>query len=533
LTLSLNDTLSALKKNKTNSVDEPEIQYLHCLKNIGHGIERETLRILPEGKLSLQPHPIAMGAALTHTSITTDYAESLMEFITPVSYKPEHAIAQLKDIQKFTLSNLDGELLWPFSMPCFVNSESDIALAYYGESNIGKMKTAYRQGLKNRYGSMMQVIAGIHFNFSFSEDYWKTLQQLQNNQQPLDTFKSDGYFSLIRNYKRFSWLIPYLYGSSPIICPSFLQGKEHALPFEKSPQGYLYLPYATSLRMSDLGYTSSEQAALSISYNSLPCYLAGVNHAMSLPSREFSSIGVKVDGEYQQLNSNVLQIENELYAPIRAKCVAKAGEKPSEALENRGVEYIEVRALDVNPFSETGISTDQVYFLDVLLTFCALTPSASLHRDEQYTTDKNMNEVVVRGRDPQLLLNDQGTDKSVLAWGNEIFTELMKVALCLDTANDTEKYSQAVTRERAKLENSQLTPSAQLVDLVKQEGLNFSSYSLDTAKQYRASVLAGNYELFNEKHFVDSAKKSHEDQLTIEEGDTVGFDQFLTEYFAD
>ena len=532
MTLSLNDTLSALKKQKTLSAGEPQTQYLDCLTNIGHGIERETLRILPEGKLSLKPHPTSIGSALTHSSITTDYAESLLEFITPVSYKPEHAITQLKDIQKFTLSQLEGELLWPFSMPCFVNNERDIALAYYGESNIGKMKTVYRQGLKNRYGSMMQVISGIHFNFSFSDDFWKTLQRIQNNQQGLDTFKSDGYFSLIRNYKRFSWLIPYLFGSSPVICPSFLQGKDHALPFEKSPQGYLYLPYATSLRMSDLGYTSTEQAALSISYNSLPCYLAGVDQAMSLPSREFSNIGIKVDGDYQQLNSNVLQIENELYAPIRAKCVAKAGEKPSEALENRGVEYIEVRALDVNPFSEVGISTEQIYFLDVLLTFCALTPSGSLHREEQYATDKNMNEVVVRGRDPQLLLNDRGTDKSVSAWGNEIFIELAKVALCLDTANKTTKYSEAVTRDQAKLDQPELTPSAQLVDLVKQEGFNFSAFSLDTAKNYRESVLSADYEIFDEKHFIESAKNSHQEQETIEQGDTVGFDQFLTEYFA-
>ena len=532
MTLSLNDTLSALKQKNTTSTSEPQKQLLHCLKNIGHGIERETLRILPEGKLSTQPHPKSIGSALTHSSITTDYAESLLEFITPVSYKPEHAITQLKDIQKFTLSQLDGELLWPFSMPCFVNNESDIALAYYGESNIGKMKTAYRKGLKNRYGSMMQVIAGIHFNFSFSDDFWKTLQHIKNNKQPLESFKSDGYFSLIRNYKRFSWLIPYLFGSSPVLCPSFLQGKAHALPFEKSPQGYLYLPYATSLRMSDLGYTSTEQAALSISYNSLPCYLAGVDQAMSLPSREFSNIGIKVDGNYQQLNSNVLQIENELYAPIRAKCVANAGEKPSEALKNRGVEYIEVRALDVNPFSDVGISTEQIYFLDVLLTFCALTPSPSLHREEQYATDKNMNEVVIRGRDPQLLLNDQGTDKSVLMWGGEIFTALKEVADALDVANETDQYSQAVIREQRKLENSQLTPSAELVDLVKREDINFSAFSLEKAKHYRESVLAKDYEIFTEKHFIDNAKASHQEQRNIEEGDTVDFDQFLTEYFT-
>ena len=236
------------------------------------------------------------------------------------------------------------------SRPCVVNDADKVPLAQYGNSNIGKMKTVYRQGLKNRYGSMMQVIAGIHFNFSFSQNFWKVMQSLHNDEQVMSDFISDRYFSILRNYKRYCWLIPYLYGSSPALCDSFLQGKASQLPFKKSPRGALYLEYATSLRMSDLGYTSSEQSSLKICYNNLHDYVDGVQKAIGLKSERFSDIGLKVNGEYQQLNSNILQIENELYAPIRPKQVMKTGEKPSQALRDRGVEYIEVRALDVNPW---------------------------------------------------------------------------------------------------------------------------------------------------------------------------------------
>ena len=352
LTISLNEYLNAFNQEAN----------LSSLTGIGRGIEREALRILPEGELSQRPHYHALGSALTHPSITTDYAETLLEFITPVTQSPEQAIAQLQDIQKYTLSQIEGELLWPMSMPCFVEDEDKIELAQYGDSNIGKMKTVYRQGLKNRYGSMMQVISGIHFNFSFSKDFWRTLQAIDQNQQPIDDYISARYFSVLRNYKRYCWLIPYLFGSSPSLCPSFLQGKAHQLPFKKSPSGSLYLEHATSLRMSDLGYTNSEQSSLRICYNNLDDYVAGVQEAINLPSETFAQIGVKVDGSYQQLNANVLQIENELYAPIRPKRVAHSGEKPSQALKSRGVEYIEVRALDVNPFVDTGISIEQVYF---------------------------------------------------------------------------------------------------------------------------------------------------------------------------
>ncbi len=528
LTLSLNDYIDAFNQDES----------LNALAGIGRGIEREALRVLPEGKLSQHGHYSQLGSALTHGEITTDYSETLLEFITPVSHTPETAIAQLQDIQKYTFANVDGELLWPMSMPCFVDDAEKVPLAQYGDSNIGKMKTVYRQGLKNRYGSMMQVIAGIHFNFSFSEGFWQVLQNLQpqNNDQKLDDFISERYFSILRNYKRFCWLIPYLYGSSPALCGSFLQGQTPALPFKKSSSGALYLEYATSLRMSDLGYTSSEQSSLKICYNNLHDYVDGVQNAIGLKSEKFTEIGVKVNGVYQQLNNNILQIENELYAPIRPKQVIKSGEKPSQALRERGVEYIEIRALDVNPFVDTGISIEQIHFLDIFITYCAFIDNKEFDCDSQQHHENNMNEVVLRGRDPALLLSDancQGevSRKSVATWGNELFDNMAKVASLLDKAYKTTNYSDSIDRERAKINDASLTPSAEILSIMVEQGQSISKYSLEQAAKYREESLARDYQFYSQDYFITGAEESHKEQRNIEANDSLSFDEFLADYF--
>ncbi len=529
MTLSLTDYIGTFSQSEN----------LAAVAGIGRGIEREALRILPEGKLSEHGHYHQLGSALTHGQITTDYSETLLEFITPVSFSPEQAIAQLQDIQKYTYNNIEGEILWPMSMPCFVNDAAKVPLAQYGSSNIGKMKTVYRQGLKNRYGSMMQVISGIHFNFSFSQDFWQVQQNLHNSASikspSLNEFISERYFSILRNYKRFCWLIPYLYGSSPALCSSFLQGKDHKLPFKKSAYGALYLEHATSLRMSDLGYTSSEQSALKICYNNLTDYVNGVQQAIKLKSKNFAKIGIKVNGEYQQLNDNVLQIENELYAPIRPKRVAKSGEKPSVALGERGVEYIEVRLLDVNPFSDTGISLEQVHFLDIFLTYCAFVDNEEFDFTTQQIHENNMNEVVLRGRDPELLLSDINGNgdiklKSVATWGNELFEQMQQVAQLLDKAYQTNRYAEAIIREQAKINDASLTPSAQLLGIIKEQCL--SQYALDKASQYQQEAKSRDYQFYNQAFFDESVPVSHEAQADIEAADKLSFDDFLAEYFA-
>ncbi|WP_407333221.1 glutamate--cysteine ligase [Enterovibrio sp. 27052020O] len=508
-------------------------EHPETLKGIGRGVEREALRITPEGTLSSAAHPIALGSALTHQWITTDFAEQLLEFITPVTYSVSDMLTQLQDIHRFTYRELDGESLWPLSMPCYVANEDDITLAQYGTSNVGKMKTLYRQGLKLRYGSVMQVISGVHFNFSFPESFW---QQKFGDQSPYARQEavSDAYFGLIRNYYRFGWMIPYLFGASPALCGSFIKQTDTNLDFKVLGNGTYYLPYATSLRLSDLGYTNSAQSGLKIGFNSLEQYLEGVRAAIRTPSAEFAKIGVKDAAGYRQLNANVLQIENELYAPIRPKRVAQSGEKPSEALERGGVEYIEVRSLDVNPFSPTGIDETQVYFLDLFVTWCALSDSDPMTECELQCWRQNWNKVVLEGRKPGLTLQIgcDGEQLTQAEWGHRVFADLAELAVVMDKAYGGDKY-QAVCRELVTwFDEPNKTLSAQLLHAIVEEE-SIGKVGLAIAKQNAELYAQGEYHLVSEAQFREEAQASLKKQKDVEQGDAISFEQYLAEYFGD
>lgn len=504
-----------------------------ALTQLGRGLEREALRMTQNGQLSTDPHPVGLGSALTNKWITTDFAESLMEFITPVSHEVDHLLNQLSDIHQFTYSKLNNEQLWPMSMPCFVGCEDDIVLAQYGTSNTGRMKTLYREGLKHRYGSVMQVISGVHFNFSFPDAFW---DQLFGEQSPeaRQASVSDAYFALIRNYYRFGWLIPYLFGASPALCGSFLEESGTDLPFEKVGAGTYFLPNATALRLSDLGYTNHEQSSLKIGFNGLDQYLDGLRRAIRTPSENFAEIGVKVDGEYRQLNANVLQIENELYAPIRPKRVTQRGEKPSEALSRGGVEYIEVRSLDVNPFSPIGITADQVRFLDVFLTWAVLSPSADMDDSELACWRDNWNRVVLDGRNPalELKIGCAGERLTLQAWGTRVFAELNEVAKAMDAAAGNDAYQQTIARLQTWIDDPSLTLSAQLLTQIReQQGIGAVGKGL--AQAHTDTLLTSPFRFYSVEQFEQESQDSLAKQQQIEQADTLSFDAFLDEYFAD
>jgi len=500
-------------------------------KSFGRGVERETLRYHQDGHLATTPHPEGLGSAYANNWITTDFSESLLEFITPVSNDISTLIAQLEDIHHFTQTKLGEEKMWPLSMPCYVGSEDDINLAQYGVSNSGKMKTLYREGLKRRYGSLMQIISGVHFNFSFPESFWQQLFGEQNEEQR-QASKSEAYFGLIRNYYRFGWLIPYFFGASPALCSSFVKGRDSKLPFE-SIGGTLYLPHSTSLRMSDLGYTNSAQSSLKIGFNSLEEYLDGLNTAIRTPSEEFAEIGVKVDGEYRQLNSNVLQIENELYAPIRPKRVAKSGEKPSEALARGGVEYIEVRALDVNPYSSVGINEDQVRFLDMFLTWAALTESEPMDYCEQACWRDNWNKVIIEGRKPglELQIGCRGEVLTLQDWAKRVFVELVQIAEKMDEVAGGDAYQAVCYKLLSWIDNPEDTISGQLLEDTKRFG-GLGKIGCELGKQYRSQHLSHQYRTYSETEMESEVTRSIQAQREIEAADSQSFDQFLEEYFS-
>ena len=341
-----------------------------ALQGIRRGVEKESLRASLEGRLSQRPHPSSLGAALTHPQITTDFSEAQLELITTPHDTPEGCILELEDIHRFVQWGLGDETLWAASMPCLLLPNTDIPIGRYGDSNIGMAKTIYRRGLGHRYGRLMQAISGIHYNFSMPAAFWPRYAAMLGRRADQD-FISESYFALIRPPPQLAVDLPVRR------FPGHLPGLgRRRRPW---PQGvrcqHLAPAYATSLRMGRLGYQSDAQGSLHISYNNLDSYAATMREALTRPYPPYEAIGVKVDGEYRQLNAALLQIENEFYGAIRPKRRIQPRERPLTALRRRGVEYVEVRCLDLNPFLPVGIDAAEMRFLDVFLLYCLLAPS--------------------------------------------------------------------------------------------------------------------------------------------------------------
>ncbi|KAF7774249.1 glutamate--cysteine ligase [Pseudoalteromonas citrea] len=517
-------------KTRLDALSQPKHQ--QAIKGIMRGIEREALRIKKSGQIAQTPHPAGAGHPLTHNSITTDFSESLLEFITPVSEDAEETLNQLRDLQKFTLDQMGEELLWPMSMPCFISNQDDIALAQFGSSNVGRMKTLYREGLKNRYGSMMQAIAGVHFNISFPDSLWKSLKELTADKQTEQDFISEQYLGLIRNFKREMWLISYLFGASPSLCSSFLQGKESELPFERIGKGTLYLKHGTALRLGDLGYTNSAQSSLKVTYNNLDEYIAGLRAAIHCHSDLYGDLADYQDENPKQLNKNILQIENEFYSPIRPKRTSQSGETPSQALAKGGIEYIEIRALDVNPFSDTGISLEQIRFLDVFLTYCLLKSSPELDFEQQRSTQINLKRVVNQGRDPELQLEQGSGEVNIVTWANQIFDDLTAVAEYMDNAYGVEYYSQTIEHIQTWIADSTQTLSGRLISQMLETQQDGGVIALEMAQTYQRAAMDYPYQVYSEDILHRQAIDSQNKEKEVREADKVEFKTFLDDYFS-
>ncbi|MGR8979700.1 MAG: glutamate--cysteine ligase [Gammaproteobacteria bacterium] len=497
------------------------------------GIEKESLRIAKNnGFIAQTPHPLALGSALTHPYITTDYSEALIELITPPFSDINETLDYLHRLHQFVYDHLDEELLLGASMPCGIDGDESIPIARYGCSNIGRMKHIYRRGLWYRYGRTMQSIAGIHYNYSVPLPLWPALHELEQSGLTVEEFTADGYFGLIRNFQRMGWIILYLFGSSPAICKSFFNSRPALMSqFEEFDRGTLYLPYATSLRMSDIGYKSKNQARLHVDYNSLDGYVKSLSRAISTPYPEYEKIGVKVDGDYRQLNSNILQIENEFYSTMRPKQIAMSGEKPTLALKRRGVRYIEMRSLDLDLFNPIGIDVDKSRFIEALLLTCLLTESPPNSERDFEINNANQLAVANSGRKPGLELIKNSKKVLLQDWLNEILDAMRPVCAILDGDAPDKPYSLALTEQRLVAENPELTPSAKMLERMSRLRKPFARLALSTSAEhdryFRSRQLPEGYR----RQFIELAEQSLVKQKDIESKDHLSFDEFLENYF--
>ena len=496
------------------------------------GLEKESLRVGPDGSIAQTLHPATLGSALMHPWITTDYSEALLEFITPPLDSPAAAVAYLRELQHFVYLQLDAELLWSSSMPCVVAGESSVPIARYGSSNLGMMKTVYRRGLGYRYGRVMQVIAGAHYNYSFPDTLWPVLQDLEQDTRPLQDFVSDRYFRLIRNLQRIGWLVPYLFGASPAVCMSFLGGKPTNLSdFNDSTY---FGPYATSLRMCDIGYqnTHEEEAGFKATYDSLDAYTDSLLHATETPCPRYAPIGVKVDGEYRQLNANILQIENEYYSSIRPKQVPEGNEKPALALKRRGVRYVELRSLDINIFDPQGISTEQCRFLEALMALALLQDSPTISRAERREIDNNLSAVCYRGREPGLKLQRNGRPIELKHWAGELCNALTGFADVLDAAETGTPYRDALQVQVEAVNDPDRTPSARILKEMRELDVGYFDYARQMSLQHQQYFLDLPYDESQFREFSATVQQSLARQQAVEAANDMPFDDFLREYFA-
>lgn len=496
------------------------------------GLEKECLRVTREGNIAQTPHPPALGAALTNPYITTDYSEALAELITPPSSDVRDCLDFLRDTQKFVYAQLGDELLWSTSMPCVVAGETSIPIAYYGKSNVGTMKSVYRRGLGYRYGRAMQVIAGAHVNYSLPAAFWPVFQAHERDRRPRTEFISDNYMGMTRNLQRFGWLIPYLFGASPAVCKSFLHGLPSSMP-EFDVNTY-FEPYGTSLRMSDIGYQNTKEAACGVkaSYDNLDAYVASLARATETSCAAYEPIGVLVDGEYRQLNTNLLQIEAEYYSSVRPKVVLRGNEKPSLALKRRGIEYIELRSLDINAFDPLGLSEEQLRFVEIFMLFCLLQNSPRIDADEACEIDANQGAAARRGRDPKLALQRDGETLSLTAWAAEIIEAMAGIAEMLDAGHRARRYRSALVTARETVEDPTRTPSARMLAEMRAAGEGFFHYAIAKSLEHKKYFDALSVSEDRTRLFEAAARQSLREQGEIEAADNLPFDEYLRGYFA-
>ena len=470
------------------------------------------------------PHPDALGSALTHSWITTDFSEAQLELITSVHPKAVECLDELNDIHRFVWENLaKGEAIWPCSMPCILPKDPEhIPVGRYGSSNAGMAKTVYRRGLGNRYGKTMQMVSGIHYNFSFPESFWLTLGITD---EPTKTLV---YLGMMRNFRRYSWLLIYLFGGSPVADSSF-NHKEAASLMEMAG-GLHGLPFATCLRMSDVGYVSAAQENLDISYNSIEAYCGALTPGLKeayKPYRQFKPI----DGNYQQLNDAILQIENEFYSNIRPKRTSSSNQRPIHALSENGIEYLEVRCIDLDPFEAGGISAEACYFIDTFLLACAISKSPLDSPEELSSIDKNQKLVAESGRDVQLRLNKDGRPCLLQEYAKDILDACSAAAQILDNANKTRAYSRSFQKRFAQTREPETTLSSQLLDSIKKKG-SFIDFSLDLASQHLQTLRTTPLSKIRREIYDKEVKRSLKTQKDLEQSTEAPFDKFLAEYVA-
>lgn len=505
--------------------------YLSCLQPellTGNqlGLEREALRTTAAGQVATTPHPRAIGDKLSHPEITVDFSEGLLEFVSRPHQQLDALLDEMQSLHNFVARSLHAdEMLWAMSMPppaC----EQDIQIADFGRSASGLMKQVYRQGLAARYGKIMQIISGVHFNFSVDPRFIAEMQKASASALEEQDYRNQFYFRLIRGFDQHAWLLPYLFGASPIAARSSVAAELHWLkPLDEQ---YVHGEFATSLRMSDIGYQSPAQSELFISHKNIDAYVRELVLATRTPWPDYQKLGVRRGDDWVQLSGNILQIENEYYSAIRPKQIADRGQRPACALKNRGVSYIEVRLLDVDPFDSLGISPDTANFMQVFMMACLAWGENDGGRQQQGKHNRGM--AIRHGRDPKLQLMRHLGPVSLRDWADECLDDCAVIAECLDQVDGDSRYSRAIRVQREKWSDTDKLPSQRVMNESAKEG--YHSWASSLSRRYShdfANAAMGQARL---DELQATARQSLEQTAALEAEDSGDLSAYVADYFS-
>ncbi|HSC83653.1 MAG TPA: glutamate--cysteine ligase, partial [Pseudomonas sp.] len=251
------------------------------------------------------------------------------------------------------------------------------------------------------------------------------------------------------------------------------------------------------------------------------------------PYPAYAEIGTKnAAGEWLQLNTNIIQIENEYYSSIRPKRVTYSGERPIQALMSRGVQYVEVRCLDINPYLPLGIDLDQARFLDAFILFCALEDSPQLASGVCRASTENFLKTVKEGRRPGLHLQRDGEPVELKAWAGELLERFAPIAALLDRAYGGDAFQTALHLQRRKVDDVSLTPSARVLAELRETGESFRAMALRHSQEHAATFRAQPLSAEEQATFEAMARQSLEEQAELESAEPGDFDTFVAAYQA-
>ncbi len=344
------DIIYSLLKSKSELLSFLKSNNLFVeLFNTEHGLERESLRVNKKtGEVSTINHPKVFEPKESHPFIKTDYSESQVEFISPV-FKDTKTLYNFMNLvyDIFSVEMDEDEILFPYSMAPKLGNIKDIPIAKFDDTEYGNRNTKYREYLTEKYGKEKQLISGIHYNVSLSEDFLKDFYKKSKTELDYPRFKTEIYFKIMRNYTRYKFIITYLQGASPY-------------GYDKDGN----LLEGVSLRNSEHGYKNIED--ISLDYDDVDKFINSVDKAIA---------------------DKKIYDEREIYSAIRLK----GSEKQSlrSVIEN-GVKYVEIRNIDINPFEKSGISEKELEFLNLFMLFCLVYNDCDCST-MSYEADKNLN----------------------------------------------------------------------------------------------------------------------------------------------